>query len=75
MISWQVLENIANPSAGTKILQYRPVPRLVPLPLQHTLSVKNPKDLSQRSFGNLRQDNLQLALQAQRITESVVNTR
>ena len=56
-------------------MQYRPVPRLVPLPLQHTLSVKNPKDLTLRSFGDLRLDNLQLALEAQRITESVVTTR
>ncbi|KAK9825957.1 hypothetical protein WJX74_001162 [Apatococcus lobatus] len=71
----QVLENISNPSAGTKILQYRPVPRLVPLPLQHTLCVKNPNDLTLRSFGDLRLDNLQMALEAQRITESVVTTR
>ena len=37
--------------------QVTPVPYLVPLPPGHTLNVKNPGSLDERSFGDLKEEN------------------
>lgn len=39
------------------------MPYLVPLPSKHTLAVKRPDLLNAQSFGDLREDNLQLVMQ------------
>lgn len=49
------------------LLQQRtqPVPRLVPLPGSHTLTVLRPELRTAESYGQLRPDNLQLVLKAE----------
>lgn len=44
---------------------WKPVPRLVPLPGSHTLTVSRPELLDAAAYGRLRKDNLQLILTAQ----------
>lgn len=44
---------------------YKPVPRLVPLPGSHTLTVMQPESRSAESYGQLRPDNMQLLLKAE----------
>lgn len=51
------------PCSAPPFIPYKPVPRLVPLPDRHTLTVKHPDQLGARAFGDLREDNLQLIIQ------------
>lgn len=44
---------------------WKPVPRLVPLPGSHTLTVSRPELLDSAAYGRLRPDNLQLSITAQ----------
>lgn len=56
-------------------IPYKPVPRLVPLPTVHTLTVKRPDQLVPDAFGDLREDNLQLVIQAKKIIKTQTTTR
>lgn len=59
-----VLNLIAKPpGTSPPFIPYKPVPRLVPLPGHHTLTVKRPDSLRAFAFGDLREDNLQLLIQ------------
>jgi hypothetical protein len=44
---------------------YKPVPRLVPLPGSHTLTVARPELRTAESYGQLRAENMQLLLKAE----------
>lgn len=70
-----VLNVIAKPpGSGVAIAPYRAVPRLVPLPKQHTLPVKYPESVDPETFGDLREDNLQLILRAKQIQQTRTTT-
>jgi hypothetical protein len=61
------------PGTAPPFRSYKPVPRLVPLPGSHTLTVVHPEMRTAESYGQLRPDNLQLLLKAEvweRITDS-----
>ena len=59
-----VLNLIAKPpGSAPPFIPYKPVPKLVPLPIKHTLTVKRPDHLTAAAFGDLREDNLQLLIQ------------
>ena len=71
-----VLNLIAKPpGSAPPFIPYKPVPHLVPLPSKHMLKVKRPDDFSSGSFGDLREDNLQLVLHAKKIIKNQVSTR
>jgi len=66
-----VLNLIAKPpGSAPPFIPYKPVPYLVPLPGKHTLPVKAPFKYSASAFGDLREDNLQLIIQAKRIIKT-----
>ncbi len=68
-----VLNLIAKPpGSAPPFLPYKPVPRLVPLPQHHTLTVKRPDLGSAEAFGDLREDNLQLVIMAKKIIKTQV---
>lgn len=70
-----VLNVIAKPpGTGVAIAPYRAVPRLVPLPAQHTLPVKYSESVDPETFGDLREDNLQLILRAKQIQQTRTTT-
>lgn len=50
------------------------MPRLVPLPQRHTLPVKYPESLDVSTFGDLREDNLQFLLVAEKIVRTETET-
>ncbi len=71
-----VLNLIAKPpGSAPPFIPYKPVPRLVPLPSMHTLTVKRPDQLAAEAFGDLREDNLQLVIQAKKIIKTQTTTR
>ncbi|GIL66635.1 hypothetical protein Vafri_20126 [Volvox africanus] len=71
-----VLNLIAKPpGSAPPFIPYKPVPRLVPLPSMHTLTVKRPDQLVAEAFGDLREDNLQLVIQAKKIIKTQTTTR
>ncbi|KXZ56071.1 hypothetical protein GPECTOR_2g953 [Gonium pectorale] len=71
-----VLNLIAKPpGSAPPFIPYKPVPRLVPLPTLHTLTVKRPDQLIEEAFGDLREDNLQLVIQAKKIIKTQTTTR
>ena len=53
------------PGTAPPYRPYKPVPRLVPLPGSHTLTVVHPELRTAESYGQLRPDNLQLHLKAE----------
>lgn len=62
----QVMDLIAKPpGTAPPYRPYKPVPRLVPLPGSHTLTVLRPELRTAESYGQLRPDNLQLVLKAE----------
>lgn len=62
----QVLSVMAKPpGSAPPFVPWKPVPRLVPLPGSHTLTVARPELRDAASYGNLRSDNLQLSITAQ----------
>jgi hypothetical protein len=62
----QVMDMIAKPPGSAPPFRpYKPVPRLVPLPGSHTLTVARPELRTAESYGVLRADNLQLVLKAE----------
>ncbi|KAG1678758.1 hypothetical protein FOA52_012798 [Chlamydomonas sp. UWO 241] len=63
------------PGSAPPFIPYKPVPYLVPLPKRHTLKVKRPDVLHTSSFGDLREDNLQLVLVAKKIMKTQTTTR
>ncbi|KAG2438847.1 hypothetical protein HXX76_005387 [Chlamydomonas incerta] len=71
-----VLNLIAKPpGSAPPFIPYKPVPRLVPLPPEHTLTVKRPDIHAAEAFGDLREDNLQLVIQAKKIIKTQTTTR
>ncbi|GMH33927.1 hypothetical protein BSKO_01761 [Bryopsis sp. KO-2023] len=71
----EVLNLIAKPpGSAPPFIPYKPVPRLVPLPDKHTLSVKYPESLDTSTFGDLREDNLQLVIVAKNIVKTKTST-
>eukprot|EP00798_Chlamydomonas_sp_ICE-L_P023775 gene23775-9334_t len=71
-----VLALIAKPpGSAPPFIPYKPVPYLVPLPSRHTVNVKHPEVLSSTAFGEIREDNLQLVIMANRIIKQQSNTR
>lgn len=71
-----VLNLIAKPPGSSPpFIPYKPVPRLVPLPEKHTLTVKRPDLRSGDAYGDLREDNLQLVVQAKKIIKTQTTTR
>lgn len=62
----QVMSLIAKPpGTAPPYRPPKPVPRLVPLPGSHTLTVSHPELRTAESYGQLRADNLQLVLKAE----------
>lgn len=71
----EVLDFIAQPpGSAPPYVPAKPVPRLVPLPPCHTLSVKRRDRLDARAFGALREDNLQLVITANSILKTTTST-
>eukprot|EP00803_Ostreobium_quekettii_P006066 evm.model.scf_440.5 EVM.evm.TU.scf_440.5 scf_440:34312-38159(-) len=70
-----ILNQIAKPpGSAPPFIPFKPVPRLVPLPPEHTLPVKYPESLDASTFGDLREDNLHLTLVVKNIIRTQTTT-
>eukprot|EP00879_Flechtneria_rotunda_P024201 GHRR01025649.1.p1 GENE.GHRR01025649.1~~GHRR01025649.1.p1 ORF type:complete len:986 (+),score=357.96 GHRR01025649.1:892-3849(+) len=62
------------PGSAPPYVPWKPVPRLVPLPGIHTLTVARPEQRDAESYGHLRSDNLQLSFTAKAILKMQTTT-